>query len=140
MKKICLKCGKGYTLVRRSADYVSKSKFCSRKCYKSYGDQTWYKNGHEPKVDQKGSKNHQWKGDRVGYSALHKWINNYLTKPNQCALCETTVSSRFEWANVSGKYLRNFSDWFYLCKSCHTKYDRFLSTSGLGARKVGLIK
>jgi hypothetical protein len=32
----------------------------------------------------------------------------------------------FQWANISKKYLRDFSDWMQLCASCHAKYDRGL--------------
>jgi hypothetical protein len=29
----------------------------------------------------------------------------------------------FDWANISGEYLRDFSDWQQLCKLCHKAFD-----------------
>ena len=31
--------------------------------------------------------------------------------------------SRYHWANVSGKYLRDISDWIQLCVKCHKQFD-----------------
>lgn len=31
--------------------------------------------------------------------------------------------SRYEWANISGEYKRERSDWVMLCPSCHRKID-----------------
>lgn len=41
-----------------------------------------------------------------------------------CEHCKSTTKKRYEWANASGDYLRNLSDWIRLCKSCHIKYDK----------------
>lgn len=30
---------------------------------------------------------------------------------------------RYEWANISGEYKRDRSDWVMLCPSCHRKID-----------------
>lgn len=70
-----------------------------------------------------GEKNHSWKGDKVGYVPLHLWVSRTLGKPKLCAHCLTTSAKKFEWANVSGKYQRNLSDWIRLCTSCHRRYD-----------------
>jgi len=69
-------------------------------------------------------KNTNWKGDYVGYEALHEWISRRLGRPNYCVLCRTTVAKRFEWANVSRLYKRNVDDFIRLCKSCHQKVDK----------------
>ena|SRR3990167_654594 len=68
-------------------------------------------------------KNAAWKGDNVGYVALHKWVARKRGKPQQCEHCKTTKAKQFDWANKSGKYLRNLNDWLRLCVSCHHKYD-----------------
>ena len=34
-----------------------------------------------------GNKNPQWKGNQVGYTALHEWIRNRLPKPESCENC-----------------------------------------------------
>lgn len=71
----------------------------------------------------KGSKNQNWKGDKVGYMALHDWVRRTLGKPKYCEHCKTTEAKMFDWANISGKYKRNIKDWKRLCRSCHIKYD-----------------
>jgi hypothetical protein len=76
-----------------------------------------------------GEKNGQWKGDRAGYKAIHIWINFNVPKPESCSSCGSIV--KLEAANKSGKYLRDFSDWEWLCRRCHMKSD---------GRLEGLIK
>jgi hypothetical protein len=62
-----------------------------------------------------------WKGDEVGYSALHAWVRKVLGTPKECWECGTTTAGRYEWANVSGEYKREVGDWARLCVSCHRK-------------------
>jgi len=65
-----------------------------------------------------------WKGDKVGYSGVHIWITKNYGQPKYCEgkKCKE-ISLKYEWANKTGKYLRNRKDWLRLCKSCHTTYD-----------------
>ncbi len=72
----------------------------------------------------KGENHFAWKGDDVGYVALHCWVRKKLGKPSKCEICGTRDSKRFEWANISGEYNRDVSDFMELCKSCHIKYDK----------------
>lgn len=67
-----------------------------------------------------------WKGDKVGYRALHYWVERMLGKPATCEHCEkTNLSGKFiQWANKSGEYKRETTDWIRLCGKCHSKYDR----------------
>ncbi len=67
-----------------------------------------------------------WKGDKVGYKALHEWVYKQLGNPSKCQNCRITTAKRFEWANKSGRYLRNISDWLRLCTCCHRKHDKAL--------------
>ena len=68
-----------------------------------------------------GSKNGMWKGDKVGYAALHEWVKKHKTKPELCELCN--IKKAIDLANISQKYKRDLSDWEYLCRSCHMKKD-----------------
>lgn len=68
-------------------------------------------------------KNHLWKGSDVSYSGLHYWVSRKLGKPAKCEQCESTDAKRYEWANKSGKYKRDLTDWIRLCASCHKTYD-----------------
>lgn len=81
-----------------------------------------------------GEKNPEWKGDKVSYGALHVWIRRNFGKPNKCENPECVYPrmndremmirpKRFDWANMSGKYLRDRTDWKMLCVSCHKIYD-----------------
>lgn len=66
-------------------------------------------------------KNPMWKGDSVGLNALHKWIRKRLPKPNKCQICFST--SIYDLANISGRYLRDLSDWHWICRRCHMLSD-----------------
>lgn len=74
------------------------------------------------KGETEGAKNHKWKGNDVGYGALHGWVRRHLGKPNVCSKCGSR--KRVEWANRTWRYLRDPNDWIKLCFLCHRKYDR----------------
>jgi hypothetical protein len=92
------------------------------------GNTKWL--GKKHKLDWKakvsGGKNVMWKGDKVGYLALHSWVRRHLGKPNRCDFCglEEENGNKFEWANKSGNYLRDLTDWLRLCVSCHRLLDK----------------
>lgn len=67
-----------------------------------------------------------WKGDQVGYSAIHGWIIRRLGKPTKCEHCgrDGLSGNEIHWANKSQEYKRDLSDWLRLCKECHEKYDK----------------
>ncbi len=68
-----------------------------------------------------GEKNYIWKGNEVGYSALHQWVRRHLPKPELCQRCNKKPS--IDLANITGYYNRDFENWKYLCRSCHVKTD-----------------
>lgn len=74
----------------------------------------------------RGDKHFLWKGDDVGYVALHNWVRRRLGTPRYCAYCEAEDKLVYHWANISHAYKRDLSDWIRLCVSCHSKYDRGL--------------
>jgi hypothetical protein len=76
----------------------------------------------ERQQDEKGT---NWKGDDVGYRALHGWVQKHLGKPTKCEFCklEFNNSRQIHWANKSHEYKRDLSDWLRLCVSCHKQYD-----------------
>ena len=69
----------------------------------------------------KADKNGQWKGDNVGYHAVHAWVNKHITLPKVCVNCRS--EKNIDLANISQKYKRALSDWEYLCRSCHMYKD-----------------
>lgn len=75
-----------------------------------------FKKGHTLSV---GEKNPRWKGG--GYRWLHYWVNKNLPKPEFCEECKTRPP--YDASNISGEYRRDLSDYRWLCRSCHWKYD-----------------
>lgn len=76
-----------------------------------------------PRLWSRETKSPHWKGDKVGYMGLHRWVRMHLGKPSICEHCGNKDARKYEWANKSGKYLRDLTDWLRLCKPCHKKYD-----------------
>lgn len=75
-----------------------------------------------------GSNHHKWKGNKVGYDALHNWVERQLGKPKYCSGCKKVGNSvnnvwNVHWANKSHKYKRDLWDWLALCRKCHYQYD-----------------
>ena len=70
----------------------------------------------------RGDKNKFWKGDKVGYVALHNWVKRRKFKTNECEFCGL-CRERVALANISNEYKRDITDWKYLCIPCHTTYD-----------------
>jgi hypothetical protein len=62
-----------------------------------------------------------WKGDNVGFHALHTWLRRKYGIPKTCEFCGSTKN--VQWASKKQKYTRKRKDWLNLCASCHKKYD-----------------
>ena len=71
-----------------------------------------------------GEKHPLWAGDKVSYAALHSWVKRHLVKAGQCAKCHEIKP--LDLANKSGKYLRDLTDWEWLCRRCHMIKDGVL--------------
>ena len=122
---ICLVCGDKFQvypyLIRKGF-----GKYCSMECSKKENTKGLIKKGQRlsPKTEfKKGNIPWNWKGDNVGYKCLHDWVKKRLGKPQCCDFCLTTIKRKYEWANKSGNYKRELSDWIRLCTPCHRKYD-----------------
>lgn len=59
----------------------------------------------------------------ASYRSIHYWIEKICGKPNYCVNCERIDKKRYEWANISGRYLKKEKDWRRLCSSCHRTMD-----------------
>ncbi len=70
-----------------------------------------------------GVNHHNWKGDKASYRTIHTWLSYNYGKADKCEICNTKVKQVFQWANKSGDYLRDISDWIMTCRSCHRKRD-----------------
>jgi hypothetical protein len=72
----------------------------------------------------RGKSHHAWKGDMVGYCAVHDWVSARVGKADRCESCGSCEpSKKYNLANLSGEYRRDLSDWKKMCVSCHRKYD-----------------
>ena len=82
-------------------------------------------------------KNPLWKGDKVGYGALHAWIIRRFPKPKLCQCCN--LCPPYDLANISQEYKRELSDWEWLCCLCHrTKDGRMEKLRESSDRKIFL--
>ena len=87
--------------------------------------------GHKPWITGRkniwafAEKNFNWKGNKVGYSGLHKRMQRRKGMPEFCEKCGKPKKGKnsIHLANISGKYSTKVSDWFYLCPKCHRNYD-----------------
>lgn len=70
---------------------------------------------------QAASGNSNWKGDKVGYDALHAWIKRHKTKAKMCNDCGLVPP--YDLANISQEYKRDLLDWEWLCRKCHMAKD-----------------
>lgn len=69
------------------------------------------------------SKNPMWKGDNVGYFALHNWVKRHKQKPKFCEDC-LKITNQLDISNISGKYKRDINDFKWLCRKCHIDFDK----------------
>lgn len=65
--------------------------------------------------------NPMWKGNKVGYSALHAWVRRNKLKLKFCEKCNK--NKKLDVSNISGKYKRDVNDYEWLCKKCHRRKD-----------------
>src|SRR3972149_4249881 len=79
----------------------------------------------KPWKSKRGKESDSWKGDDVGYRGLHIWIQIMLGKPEYCVKCGRHGNGHhMHWANISGKYLRDITDWVRFCPKCHGLFDK----------------
>lgn len=75
-----------------------------------------------------GERHWAWKGNDVGYNALHDWIVSIYGKANHCERCGADKIPKgkkywFEWSRKTKKTSRNRKDWRQLCIPCHREVD-----------------
>ena len=126
MKKSCFNCGNLFeTRCLNTSKWYDLRKYCSFKCY---WETLKIKAPHNKGIknpEMSGKKHFAWKGDKVSYRALHTWVERTLNKPSKCEFCgkDELYRHKIHWANKSGNYLRDITDWFRLCAKCHGEYD-----------------
>lgn len=68
-----------------------------------------------------GVSNPQWRGENVGYTGVHHWVQRHLPKPELCQICNKVPP--YDLANISNRYLRDINDYQWLCRKCHMLSD-----------------
>lgn len=89
-----------------------------------HSPKTEFKKGQQLKED-----NPDWRGEKVGYHAVHKWIQKSLIKPQTCRDCNQP--KKLELANLSGEYKRDITDWEWLCHRYNTSKDATKRKEGI---------
>lgn len=69
-----------------------------------------------------GKNSYAWAGDNVGYVGVHLWLRKTYGRASKCEHC-AVLGKKYQWANISGNYLRSRDDFLELCVSCHKNYD-----------------
>lgn len=116
--RICQQCGNEFVKPYECEwKRWSKRKFCSKPCADigkiRKAPSTAFKKGTIPS---------NFKQDGYGYQAVHAWLTRHFPKKGICEECLKV--SKTQYANITGKYLRDRSDYQELCYSCHSKIDR----------------
>jgi hypothetical protein len=136
-------CGQDFTAEQRVIDR-GRGRYCSRPCMYTYRvrpkgqkyevkvrNKAWFEPGRQAPT---GPDNHRWKGDRVGYRELHRWVAKHRAKTGECEHCG--VEAETQWANKSHEYQRDLADWLELCRKCHRSHDSGPAW-GLATQKYG---
>mgnify|MGYP001558947747 CR=1 FL=1 len=90
-------------------------KYCSKECGREGKSKYW-----SEEYDRE-LRSRPW-GD-LSYGLKHNWIRKNYGARSLCDRCGKTDDKKFEWANLSGLYLQDRSDWERLCCKCHRNFD-----------------
>lgn len=67
----------------------------------------------------------KFKGTNSEYTMLHSWVRKQLGTPQHCVKCLSKSPRRwYDWANISGEYHKDLTDWIRVCRPCHKIMDR----------------
>lgn len=131
----CVNCGVLYEPRKHNA-----GKYCSQLCYNEYRIKNKVRSTSQfSKGDNVGKKNVMWVGHKAKYGTVHDYISYHYGQPQICEHCDSVNlgSRKHQWANISGEYRRDRSDWLRLCAKCHFVYDkRYLTLSKYQKAKI----
>jgi hypothetical protein len=91
------------------------------------GKPSWIKGKHHSKETKakigfanSEERSSSWKGDKVSYSGLHKWVRSHKPKSMFCEKCGK-VTDKLDLHSINHIYRRDISKWQWLCTSCNLK-------------------
>ena len=149
MEFICQECGNTY---QRSPYQAKITKHCSRSCHNRAAGRAsskpWahkiakthtgmkkpWTSERNKKYRLKGDQIKTWKGDAVGYIAIHNWAHRHIGLKKCCERCGE--GGKLEMANRSQHYKRELGDWWTLCVTCHRALDAEFRRNGGVSRKL----
>jgi hypothetical protein len=70
-----------------------------------------------------GQQRYNWKGDAVGRSAAHDWINRHYPRTGVCESCGVEGKTHYAFTKHPERHTRNRDDYRELCPKCHLIYD-----------------
>lgn len=144
LKGICKICSTEFLYYRSEQSGL----YCSKKCagkdtVKNLGTRMlgkkWSRSHREKFIkSNSGSKHWGWKGKKISYIALHRWVERHRGKPQKCELCPESGYGykKYDWASKSRLYKRELDDYIRLCKKCHRKYDHSKKTSEIWRKNI----
>lgn len=71
-------------------------------------------------IAHKKNRKRLFTGTNSSYKCLHVWLKRNLPKL-ECEQCHST--DRLQYANRTGLYKKDISDYIILCTLCHVRYD-----------------
>jgi hypothetical protein len=123
INRVC-KCGKTFYVQGFRISDEKRGKFCSHECYSKNEIGARNSIATEFKKGLVANEKHpNWKGDKVGYDALHQWVSRNWGKAKECV--NGHIAPKYEWSNLTGIYNRDRCNWRQLCISCHRKDDYY---------------
>src|SRR5215211_6957289 len=137
-------------VIRRTAEGYTFEEFiyCGCNCGKTRsrfdlnGRECHYIKGHyilskeermKIRLSKLGEKNKMWKGDKVGYEALHDWVIKRKPKPEYCEICFKVPP--YDLANITGILNRELRNWGWFCRKCHMYYDNIIQRAWITRKK-----
>lgn len=126
----CMQCHNAFYAPKWLLNRKNTVKFCSNRCYwnNKIGKPTWNKGiigSVKKNITSFKKLGRTFKGTKKEYKSLHWKINKLWGKPDTCEKCSSSglIGKKIHWANLSGEYLLDRSDWKRLCAKCHFRLD-----------------
>lgn len=102
-----------------------KGKKVDKKLYPNYGHQKPHSEETKQRMSEAKKGKHyspdtefKEKTGFISYSALHNWVYRKLGKATKCINGHEN-QKQFVWANISGEYKRDITDWKEVCQTCN---------------------
>jgi hypothetical protein len=62
-----------------------------------------------------------FKGENAHFNTKHSWLKRHFDFGDKCKVCG--AKDNLELANINGTYNRDYTNYLYLCRRCHRRWD-----------------